>query len=80
MDSGGVSCALSAEADLLKTLPCAGTILSMVLMLEIGGVERFPGSSPMKPTIDCDTRPAGQAHAGVEGGDMSPTKEWNIDA
>jgi transposase len=33
---------VSAEADLLKTLPCVGTILSMVLMLEIGKVERFP--------------------------------------
>jgi len=33
---------VSAEADLLKTLPCVGTILSMVLMLEIGLVDRFP--------------------------------------
>lgn len=33
---------VSAEADLLKTLPCVGTILSMTLMLEIGKVERFP--------------------------------------
>src|ERR1700752_4705162 len=32
----------SVEADLLKTLPCVGTILSMVLMLEIGRVDRFP--------------------------------------
>src|SRR5258708_7149230 len=30
------------EADLLKTLPCVGKILSMVLMLEIGRVDRFP--------------------------------------
>ena len=30
------------EADLLKTLPCVGRILSMVLMLEIGRVDRFP--------------------------------------
>ena len=30
------------EADLLKTLPCVGEILSMVLMLEIGRVDRFP--------------------------------------
>src|ERR1019366_8169847 len=29
---------VSAEADLLKTLPCVGKILSMVLMLEIGRV------------------------------------------
>jgi len=33
---------VSAEADLLKTLPCVGKILSMVLMLEIGRVDRFP--------------------------------------
>ena len=33
---------VSAEADLLKTLPCVGLILSMVLMLEIGRVDRFP--------------------------------------
>lgn len=32
----------SAEADLLKTLPCVGPILSMVMMLEIGRVDRFP--------------------------------------
>jgi transposase len=33
---------VSAEADLLQTLPCVGKILSMVLMLEIGRVDRFP--------------------------------------
>ena len=33
---------VSAEADLLKTLPCVGKIFSMVFMLEIGKVERFP--------------------------------------
>jgi transposase len=33
---------VSAEADLLKTLPCVGEILSMVLMLEIGRIDRFP--------------------------------------
>jgi len=32
----------SAEADLLMTLPCVGKILSIVLMLEIGTVDRFP--------------------------------------
>jgi transposase len=32
----------SREADLLKTLPCVGKVLSMVLMLEIGRVDRFP--------------------------------------
>jgi transposase len=35
----------SAEADLLKTLPCIGKILSMVLMLEIGRVDRFPSAA-----------------------------------
>ena len=33
---------VSAEADLLKTLPCVGDVLSMVMMLEIGSVDRFP--------------------------------------
>ena len=33
---------VSVEADLLKTLPCVGPILSMVMMLEIGTVDRFP--------------------------------------
>jgi transposase len=33
---------VSVEADLLKTLPCVGKILSMVLMLEIGRIDRFP--------------------------------------
>ena len=33
---------VSAEADLLKTLPCVGKVLSMVFMLEIGRVDRFP--------------------------------------
>jgi transposase len=33
---------VSVEADLLKTLPCVGKILSMVMMLEIGRVDRFP--------------------------------------
>ncbi len=32
---------VSVEADLLKTLPCVGKILSMVLMLGIGRVDRF---------------------------------------
>jgi transposase len=33
---------VSVEADLLKTLPCVGKVLSMVMMLEIGSVDRFP--------------------------------------
>jgi hypothetical protein len=36
---------VSVEADLLKTLPCVGKILSMVLMLEIGSVDRFPAAA-----------------------------------
>lgn len=35
----------SAEADLLKTLPYVGRILSMVMALEIGRVERFPSAA-----------------------------------
>ena len=36
---------VSVEADLLKTLPCVGRILSMVLMLEIGRVDRFSAAA-----------------------------------
>ena len=36
---------INAEADLLKTLPYVGRILSMVLTLEIGRVERFPSAA-----------------------------------
>jgi transposase len=36
---------VTAEADLLKTLPCVGRILSMVMTLEIGRVERFPSAA-----------------------------------
>lgn len=35
----------SAEADLLKTIPHVGRILSMVMALEIGDVNRFPSSA-----------------------------------
>jgi transposase len=34
-----------SEADLLRTLPCVGKILGMVLTLEIGKVERFPSAA-----------------------------------
>ena len=36
---------VSVEADLLKTLPCVGDILSMVMMLEIGRVDRFASAA-----------------------------------
>jgi transposase len=38
---------VSAEADLLKTLPCVGDILSMVMMLEIGRIDRFPTAAQL---------------------------------
>jgi transposase len=37
--------ATSPEADLLKTLPGVGPILSMILVLEIGKIERFPSAA-----------------------------------
>src|SRR5271157_5062542 len=43
---------VSAEADLLKTLPCVGKILSMVLMLEIGRVDRFPTAAHLASYAD----------------------------
>ena len=36
---------VTPEADLLKTLPYVGRILSMVMTLEIGKVERFPSAA-----------------------------------
>jgi transposase len=39
---------VSVEADLLKTLPCVGDILSMVMMLEIGKVDRFPTAAHLR--------------------------------
>jgi transposase len=54
--------AASPEADLLKTLPCVGKILSMILMLEIGKVERFPSAAHLAsyaglvPRCECERR------------------------
>ena len=49
---------VSAEADLLKALPCVGKILSMILMLEIGRVDRFPnGRAPDQLCRAGATRP-----------------------
>jgi hypothetical protein len=52
-----------AEADLLKTLPYVGRILSMVIALEIGKVERFPSAAhlAMAWTIRCGRSPAAPA-------------------
>jgi transposase len=38
---------VTAEADLLKTMPGVGRILSMVMTLEIGRVERFPSAEQL---------------------------------
>jgi transposase len=38
---------VTAEADLLKTMPVVGRILSMVMTLEIGRVERFPSAEQL---------------------------------
>ena len=49
--------AIMVEADLLKTLPCVGRILSMVLMLEIGRVDRFPTAAHLLACRTGSTRP-----------------------
>jgi transposase len=41
---------VTAEADLLKTMPGVGRILSMVMTLEIGRVERFPSAEQLLVT------------------------------
>jgi len=38
---------VTAGADLLKTLPCVGRILSVVMTLEIGRVERFASAKQL---------------------------------
>ena len=52
---------VSVEADLLKTLPCVGKILSMVLMLEIGRVDRFPTAAHWPRSISIVFRARGRS-------------------
>jgi transposase len=70
---------VSAEADLLKTLPCVGKILSMVLMLEIGRVDRFPTAAHLASYAGLVPRvhsSGGHTRMGQVCGNVNRTLKW----
>jgi transposase len=70
---------VSVEADLLKTLPCVGTILSMVLMLEIGRVDRFPTAAHLASYAGLVPRvhsSGGHTRMGQVCGNVNRTLKW----
>jgi transposase len=70
---------VSAEADQLKTLPCIGTILSMVLMLEIGRVDRFPTAAHLASYAGLVPRvhsSAGHTRMGQVCGNVNRNLKW----
>jgi transposase len=72
---------LSVEADLLKTLPCVGKILSMVLMLEIGRVDRFPTSAHLASyagLVPCVYSSGGHMRMGQVCGNVNRNLKWAL--
>jgi transposase len=70
---------VSVEADLLKTLPCVGKILSMVLMLEIGAVDRFPTAEHLASYAGLVPRvyaSGGRTRMGQVCGNVNRTLKW----
>ena len=70
---------VSVEADLLKTLPCVGKILSMVLMLEIGRIERFPTAAHLASYAGLVPRvhsSGGRTHMGQVCGNVNRNLKW----
>jgi len=70
---------VTAEADLLKTLPCVGRILSMVMTLEIGQVERFPSAAHLASYAGLVPRvhsSGGQTRLGQICGDVNHYLKW----
>src|ERR1700722_14782275 len=70
---------VSAEADLLKTLPCVGKILSMILMLEIGRVDRFPTAAHLASYAGLIPRvrsSGGYTRMGKGGGNVNRNLKW----
>jgi transposase len=70
---------VSVEADLLKTLPCVGKILSMVLMLEIGRIDRFPTAAHLASYAGLVPRvrsSGGRTHMGQVCGNVNRTLKW----
>ena len=67
------------EVGLLKTLPGVGPILSMVLMLEIGKIERFPSSAHLASYSGLTPRVSssgGRTHLGQVCGDVNRYLKW----
>jgi transposase len=71
--------AVTAEADLLKTLPCVGRILSMVMTLEIGRVERFASGAHLASYAGLVPRvhsSGGHTRLGQICGDVNQYLKW----
>jgi transposase len=70
---------VSVEADLLKTLPCVGKVLSMVLMLEIGKVDRFPSAAHLASYAGLVPRvhsSGGRVHMGQVCNNVNRNLKW----
>jgi len=70
---------VSVEADLLKTLPCVGKVLGMVLMLEIGRVDRFPTAAHLASYAGLVPRvhsSGGHTRMGQVRGDVNRNLKW----
>jgi transposase len=70
---------VTAEADLLKTLPYVGRILSMVLTLEIGRVERFASAAHLASYAGLVPRvhsSGGRTRLGQICGDVNRYLKW----
>jgi transposase len=70
---------VSAEADLLKTLPCVGDVLSMVMMLEIGRVDRFPSAAHLASYAGLVPRvhsSGGHTRMGQVSGNVNRNLKW----
>jgi transposase len=70
---------VSVEADLLKTLPCVGKVLSMVFMLEIGRVDRFPTAAHLASYAGLVPRvrsSGGRTHMGQVCANVNRNLKW----
>lgn len=70
---------VTAEADLLKTLPYVGRILSMVMTLEIGKVERFASAAHLASYAGLVPRvhaSGGHTRLGQICGDVNQYLKW----
>jgi transposase len=70
---------VSVEADLLKTLPCVGKILGMVLMLEIGRIDRFPTAAHLASYAGLVPRvrsSGGRTYMGQVCGNVNRNLKW----